>query len=269
MKFYTKEISDSRFEQQGLRHITVKSDHLNGRGDITVFVPQGFEFYKGMPMVTLLHGVYGSHWAWAYKAGVHLTAQRLIDEGTIGPMLLVMPSDGLIGDGSGYLRQHPSDYEAWIVSDVPAVVQELIPQADATSPQFIAGLSMGGYGALRIGAKYSDQYVAFSGLSSITRFEEIEPFYQQGKFGLLEQAVWERESVLEVLLKHKAHLSPFRFDCGEIDPLIVANRQLHQALLTHQIDHHFEENSGGHDWAYWEKNIVNTLHFFNCRLKTI
>ena len=111
--FRTIEFSDPRFEQQGLRHITVKSKALNMRGDITIYVPDlsSKKHEQPLPIIILLHGVYGSHWAWAFKAGAHLTADRLIREGSIDPFILAMPSDGLKGDGSGYFTAPPQDFD--------------------------------------------------------------------------------------------------------------------------------------------------------------
>ena len=104
---------------QGLSFVTVKSAALGQRADLTLWSPPGTEPGAAMPLVILLHGVYGSHWAWALKGNAHLTAQRLIDSGTIPPMRLAMPSDGLWGDGSGYVAHATGqDFERWIVEEV-------------------------------------------------------------------------------------------------------------------------------------------------------
>jgi putative tributyrin esterase len=255
--FFTVELSDPRFESDNLRMITVKSPALRKRADISVFVPNvPVSDLKGM--VILLHGVYGSHWAWALKGGVHQTAQRLINEEKIPPFLLVMPSDGLFGDGSGYVPHSTENYEKWIVEDVVNVVTEHISGREL--PLFVTGLSMGGYGALHLGAKYSTKFRAFSGHSSITDLAQLEGFLED--FEGFSAAVQTHESVLESLLKNKASLSPFRFDCGYDDILIDHNRRLHQALIAHQIPHQYEEFSGGHEWPYWEKHVVDSLVFF-------
>lgn len=261
--FFTLEISDPRFEANGLRHITVKTPALGGRGDVSVFIPKGFELASDWPVAILLHGVYGSHWSWAHQAGVHFTAQKLITAGTIQPMILAMPSDGLFGDGSGYLRHSHADYEKWIVQDVPQALRALLPEVSGKSDFYIAGLSMGGYGAMRLGAKYPHVFKAFSGLSSITEFAQIADFYEPGTFHLLAERVEGPESVLEILLANRATLRPFRFECGTSDPLFEANRTLHEALDFHAVDHVFESQPGGHNWAYWERNIGATLRFFN------
>lgn len=261
-RFFTVELSDPRFESENLRLITVKSPALKKRADISVFVLDvPLSEIKGM--VILLHGVYGSHWAWTLKGGVHKTAQRLINEGRIPPLLLVMPSDGLFGDGSGYVPHHIDDYEKWIVEDVVKVVKEQISGREL--PLFITGLSMGGYGALRLGAKYPNKFRAFSGHSSITEFGQLRQFMED--FESLVASTQSQESALETILKNRLTLAPFRFDCGSEDILIEPNRQLHQALIKYQIEHAYEEFSGGHEWAYWEKHVVDSLMFFGsfCR----
>lgn len=253
--FFTTEIASF----QGLSFITVKSNALKKRADLTVYTPPNTE--SVLPIVILLHGVYGSHWAWALKGKVHETAQKMIDTGQIKPMILVMPSDGLYGDGSGYVPHQTENYEKWIVEDVIQVVKAQIPQATDDSPIFITGLSMGGFGALRLGAKYPQVFRAFSGLSSITHFEQMRLFVSD--FETLKKDACEQDGVLDWMLHNKDVLPPFRFDCGHNDPLIEPNRNLHKALTDKGIEHIYEEFPGEHSWDYWEKKIGHTLVFFS------
>lgn len=267
MAFATTELSPAHFDPKGLRFITVRSVHLGGRGDITVFVPEGQEARTDLPIALLLHGVYGSHWAWAAYTQVHRLAASLIANGEIPPLILAMPSDGLWGDGSGYLPHADHDYEQWVVSEVPMALRELIPQAQTPSQLCIAGLSMGGYGALRLGSKYPDRFAAISGHSSITDREQLKEFLSTGTGDPYRHIGREDESVLSYLLENRDTLPPFRFDCGKEDPLIAYNRQLHQALLDHDIPHVYEEFTGGHTWEYWAEHVVDTLRFFGKMLK--
>ncbi|WP_218280880.1 hypothetical protein [Verrucomicrobium spinosum] len=103
------EFSDPAFTGPGLRFATVKSNALKRRADVALFTPQGY-MPKSLPLVILLHGVYGSHWAWALKGGAHRVLQRLVSRDEVPPMMLAMPSDGLWGDGSGYLAHQEADY---------------------------------------------------------------------------------------------------------------------------------------------------------------
>jgi putative tributyrin esterase len=120
---------------------------------------------------------------------------------------------------------------------------------------------MGGFGALRLGAKYPSVFAAFSGLSSITHFNQLEKFVADFE-GLKNEAI-EQDGVLGFMIKNKDMLPPFRFDCGRDDILINDNRQLHKDLIANDIPHIYEELSGEHSWDYWTKNIEQTLLFFN------
>jgi putative tributyrin esterase len=255
--FRTFEISEPRFESAGLRHVTVKSASLKGRGDITLWVPSGV---TPVGMVLLLHGVYGSHWAWALKGGAHRTAERLVASGEIPPLVLAMPSDGLWGDGSGYWKHPTQDFERWMVEDVPAAVLRAVPVLSETSPRFISGLSMGGYGALRLACRFPDRFAAASGHSSITRFEQLALFVEEplDAYGPGEGP----RDVLDVALANRDRLPRLRFDCGTEDLLLEANRELHRGLERAGIAHEYEEFPGGHEWPYWEKHLAETLRFF-------
>ena len=262
-KYGNVEISDPQFELTNLRQLTFKSPALKSRGDVTIFVPPGCDEVKSLPLVLLLHGVYGSHWCWTMKGGAHLTVLDLIKAKAIDPMVLVMPSDGLWGDGSGYLKHEEVDHESWIMDDVIGCVTEQIPCLDSRSPVFIGGLSMGGYGALRLGAKYADRVAGFSAHSSITRPEQLDRFVE-GPFPTYAEALQQKDSMpLYWMEKHKALLPPFRFDCGVSDSLIEENRELHESLTRLGIPHDYHEFAGGHDWSYWREHLSDTLFFFS------
>lgn len=264
--FRTIEVSDPSYSLDGLHFITVKTPNLKGRGDITVYLPPGK--HRSLPLVVLLHGVYGSHWAWALRGGVHRTAQRLMQEGTLQPLALAMPSDGLFGDGSGYLPHSSLDFESWIVDDVPTAVHEAFPFVQPhVAGMCITGLSMGGYGALRLGARYANKYLGFSGHSSITQLPELGPFVEE-PLELYQQSAPEESAVLSQILLNRHHLPPFRFDCGLDDPLLVPNRVLHEELVKLGINHTYEEYPGGHEWPYWARHIETTLLFFNSLFST-
>ncbi len=259
--FRTTELSNSQFESNNLRFITVKSQNLKGRGDICVFIPKDSTDID-LPIAILLHGVYGSAWSWSLSGGAHQTAQQLINQHKIKPMILAMPSDGLWGDGSAYTKHSGLNFEKWIVEDVIQAIKELIPQAQHSNKTFISGLSMGGFGALRIGAKYGEVFDAISAHSSITELQQMELFIEED-LANFRQENSEDESVLKTILMHKDKLSPLRFDCGKDDLLIKYNRLLSVALENNNIPHNYQEFDGKHEWDYWQKHLENTLVFFD------
>ena len=260
--FFTLEVSDPEFENENIRHVTVKSPALQHRADITLFIPPArYNRTADMPIVLLLHGVYGSHWAWVHNGGVHRTALKLIKNKQTCPFILAMPSDGLWKDGSGYLPNREQNFEKWIVEDVVQATIEVVEQATSASPLFIAGLSMGGFGALRLAAKYPKRFRAASGLSSVTEFDQLRQFMEEDiPMTNIQNA---DKSIFAAMQKNRDRLPPLRFDCGIDDPLLDANRTLHQQLQEIGVNHEYEEFPGGHDWHYWSRNIETTLLFFN------
>lgn len=174
-------------------------------------------------------------------------------------MVIAMPSDGLWGDGSGYLPHHQKDFEKWIVDDVPEAVRHYIPIVSEQSPMFISGLSMGGFGALRLGLKYPDKFQAISAHSSITHLDQMSLFVEEELAGYYQADTREHS----VVTRLPATLPKLRFDCGTDDSLLEHNRALHHALTKKKVPHIYEEFEGGHQWSYWQKHLVDTLLFFN------
>ncbi|MDQ3686789.1 MAG: alpha/beta hydrolase-fold protein [Acidobacteriota bacterium] len=259
--YRTIELSDPQFEHDHLRLLTFKSPALAGRGDVTIFVPPGCEEREALPLILLLHGVYCSHWAWSLKGGAHLTALKLIGQNLIGPVVIAMPSDGLWGDGTGYVPHQSADYERWIMEDVVGCVTEVLPCLGAQSELFIAGLSMGGYGALRLGARYARRVSGISGHSSLTHSDQLARFVEE-PVAAGEASRGEDMHVLYWMKENKEILPPLRFDCGTSDDLIEENRKLHRALIAHDISHQYFEFEGDHSWPYWREHIKDTLLFF-------
>ena len=262
--FRTFEISDASLAPQGLRFITVQSAALGQRADITLYVPPAVQGLHDVPIVLLLHGVYASHWAWAFRGGAHVTAQRLIDEGAVPPLVLAMPSDGLRGDGSGYVQHATQDFERWIVDEVPAAVRQACASCSDASPLCIAGLSMGGFGALWLAGRYPQRIACAAAHSSMTELAQFDALVVEPRFE------WRPEpgdgGVLAALLAAPAPLPPLRLDCGVDDPFIASNRQLHAELNRHGIAHECAEHTGGHSWDYWARHLEDSLRFFGTHL---
>ena len=260
--FRTLELSEADALPGGLQFLTVKSPALRRRADITLFVPRQLQAQpdlRDIPIVLLLHGVYGSHWAWALKGHAHRTAARLIDAGAIPPCVLAMPSDGLWGDGSGYVPQASRDPEAWIVDEVPAAVCQVVAACSGASPLSIAGLSMGGFGALRLAGKYPRRFVAAVGLSSATDVSQLAPLVAEDLSGW--SAAAHDRSVLAALANSPGPLPRLRLVCGLDDPFLAANRRLNADLAAAEIPHEYVEKSGGHDWAFWTAQLEDSLRF--------
>lgn len=255
------EISDPQYECEGLRQVTAFSVALRRRADVTFFVPPQAHGLQGVPLFILLHGVYGSHWAWSMKAGAHRIAAQIISANPSAPFVLAMPSDGLWGHGSGYLPHQDSDAESWIVDAVPMLASQACTAVDASSKLCIGGLSMGGFGALRLAAKFPHRFAAAAAHSSITHID------QHGRFTPDDRSGWQRSAADENLVAAFQSVQPLRcalsIDCGTEDPQLADNRELHARMQAANIAHQYEEHPGAHDWSYWRYRLPATLRFFS------
>ena len=259
MKFRTIEISDPEFEPKGFRYITVKSAALKCRADVSVFIPEQAKGKSNIPVIVLLHGVYGSHWSWTMQGNAHQTLQNMIIRGDARPFVLVMPSDGLWGDGSGYVPHAVQNFEKWIGEELPSLIRQTIEGVTEASDFFISGLSMGGYGAFRIGLKYSANFQGISAHSSIINMEQLKKIVEE------DWSFWDKEDTgsIEKMILSSDHIPDIRFDCGLDDDLLIPNRDLHGFLTKHQIKHQYQEFPGGHEWNYWREKVKETFLFFS------
>ncbi|MEP2239422.1 MAG: alpha/beta hydrolase-fold protein [Maribacter sp.] len=262
--FKTIELSNANFEFGGLRFLTVKTPNLKGRGDICIFVPETEKQLSNLPIYILLHGVYGSAWVWALKGGAHISAQEMMQNGEIEPAIIAMPSDGLWGDGSAYFPHHDKDFAKWIVEDVPLAIKENIVEAGDNSKLCIGGLSMGGYGALWLGAMYPEKFSAISAHSAITQLHEMALFVEEPLSDYTDSAT--QPNVVDVIAGNRKKMPPLRFDCGTADELLLGNRTLHTQLMERKIQHKYSEFSGGHEWEYWQEHVRKSYLFFNASI---
>ncbi len=261
VNFVTVELSDAAYEVEGLRHVTVGSPALHRRGDVTLFVPPEVFGMTDIPVFILMHGVYGSHWAWTMKAGAHRIAARMISDGCLQPCVLAMPSDGLWGQGSGYIPHTDHDPERWILDEVPAIAALACAAVTAQSPVCISGLSMGGFGAMHLGGKYPDRFRAIAAHSSCTNIAQLAEFSVDDRSGCSTAAI---DTDAIVALQSAGNvLPPLRIDCGTEDPLLDYNRILHAELTKTGVEHHYAEYPGGHEWSYWAARLPDTFSFFD------
>ena len=130
-----------------------------------MFVPDGVVPAGGWSVLYLLHGLGGTAYDWQRAGGIDNTLDRLIDASKIRPMLVVMPDGG----NSWYVDSAevggPGDYASMILVDLPAAVERSFPVGLDAAHRAIAGLSMGGFGALRLALLAPARFGAVAALS--------------------------------------------------------------------------------------------------------
>jgi enterochelin esterase-like enzyme len=254
------EKSNPEYARKNTLTFTLYSDNLDRRQDVSVYNP--YSHKKNLPIVVLLHGVYGNNWVWMDLGGAHCVYETLRKQG-LSEFVLVMPSDGGLWEGSAYLPlEDRGNFDKWIMDDVLTTVINELNCVSSNSNLYITGLSMGGYGALRLGTKYAKRFNGISAHSSITKVEDLSLFTDKPLDQYQTKDAHETD-IIYWCTQNKSDLPPIRLDCGNNDELLESNRQLVSQLKQENILHQYQELNGGHEWSYWNKNLVKTLQFFN------
>jgi putative tributyrin esterase len=259
-RFRSLEVSDTSFAPEGFVAVTVKSPALRARGDILIYRPPWSRGAVGVPVILLLHGAFSSGWAWAWKGGAHRALDAAISARVIAPAVLVMPTDGLWDDGSGYVTHASQDFEGWIADDVPDAVEAVCSEVNPQSKWCIAGLSMGGFGALRLACAGRRRFAAAAGMSSVT---DLCQFPGISETPLRDAVVHPAQvSIIASLDASGNAPPPLSIDCGLEDSLLEPNRALHAELLRRGVTHFYSEFPGGHTWDYWRARLPEVYRFF-------
>jgi len=130
-----------------------------------VYVPSAKRPATGWPVLYLLHGLNGRATDWETLGDIAETLDHLIDGKRIQPLLVVMPDAGNSWYVDSAAVGGPGDYAAAIGRDLPAAIEAAFPIATDRSRHAIGGLSMGGYGALRLALLQPERYGVVAALS--------------------------------------------------------------------------------------------------------
>ncbi|ABC21102.1 alpha/beta hydrolase [Rhodospirillum rubrum] len=141
------------------------SPALNGQIPAMVYVPEGPAPAAGWPVLYLLHGHDGNERSWTDLGHIQTTLDGLIARGEIAKLMVVMP-----GGGNGWYVDSedvggPGDFETAITRDLVRAIEAAYPVRRDRGGRSIAGLSMGGFGALRLALGHPERYVSVASLS--------------------------------------------------------------------------------------------------------
>lgn len=240
------------------------SKAIEGRRVYRIILPEQRSANK-LPLLILLHGVHGTETDWTEQG--HLLAQvnELFHSGQIGPMAILMPSDGLTGIGTGYLNWAEGSshlYEDYLLKELIPEVERRFEVGGKRSMRSISGLSMGGFAAIRFALAYPDHFTMASSLSGFFDVRELgnlvgpETYYQifRGSTNSMDKV---SPQIMEI--RQSERLPELYLDCGTDDKYLSMNRQFHERLLSSNIPHNYEEHPGGHTWEYWGTHIKKHL----------
>lgn len=214
----------------------------------------------------LLHGLLGNCTDWVTTTQIRSWAEER-------DLAVVMPS----GDNSFYVDQPTvnNDYGTFTGQELVELTRDMFPLSHKRDDTFIAGLSMGGYGAIRNGLKYYKTFGWIAGFSSALHMFDasLKPKDRTAYldahlcFGDMQEAVKSDKNprvAMEALRKAAAANPGIKFpkvylSCGLQDALLPANRNFRDYLLECGVDVTWHEAEGGHNWEFWNQELQAIL----------
>lgn len=203
----------------------------------------------------LLHGLSDDHTIWMRRTSIERYASRY-------GICVVMPN----GHRSFYTdMKYGGNYYTYITKELPARMREFFRVSDRREDNFIAGLSMGGYGALKAALREPDKYAAASALSAVTdisefcgeRSELFTAIFGEG------QAVPDEDDLIKLVDAHKNDkIKPSVFiGIGRQDGLYDQNIRFKKILEDNGYAPTYRESDGVHCWEFWDEYILYTLQW--------
>ncbi len=213
------------------------------------------------PVLYLLHGWSGNYAGWLTEA------PQLRQHADNHQMIIICPDGGY---DSWYLDS-PVDstvrYETYISKELTAYIDYYYHTRKAAKGRAIAGLSMGGHGAITLAAKHPD---LFGAAGSMCGGLDLRPFKRndwdlEGVLGKpsAHWDNWEAASAINHVALLKKAAIPIIIDCGLGDFFLKANQAMHQSLLEANVPHEYTERPGEHNRAYWSNAVDYHIVFFD------
>jgi S-formylglutathione hydrolase FrmB len=222
------------------------------------------------PVLYLLHGLYGNYQNWDTLTHLAGYAEGL-------PWIIVMPD----ADDSWYTNSasRPQDrFGDYITHDLIAEIDNRYRTIRARHGRAIAGLSMGGYGAIKVALQNPAMFAfagSLSGALDAPRDLDAKRADFKGKlmavFGPPDSQVRKHNDVFRLLENVAPDQLPyFYLACGTSDEFLAINREFVAQLSTHRASYEYHETPGGHTWEYWDAGIQRLLlRLASCAEQTV
>lgn len=231
---------------------------------LSVLLPTKYDPKNRYPVLYLLHGYTGGHDDW-------LTKTKLRDYVRDMPLIIIMPD----GENSWYVNSATESnerFEDYLVADISQYVQKLY--SIDTTRQAVAGLSMGGYGALMLGLKHPAKYRfvgSLSGAITIPRgINDTTRPAERSLYPSLKRAFGEKpnaaRNAYDIFLLYRQTSKdslPYVYMVTGIQDgfrnFLPAHRAFTELLRTHGAAYEYHETPGAHTWQFWDREIQPLL----------
>lgn len=245
---------ESKLKARTLHTGTYTSRALGREQSYAFLLPENVPGGQTLPMLVLLHGYDGDYKNWA-------TYTRLARYAAHYAMVIACP------DGNNGWYTNAADgsarYEDDLIQDFLPHLQQTLPLSPPGRQWAIGGLSMGGYGAVKIALKHPQLFslaVSHSGAMEKPHTPTAHPVFGDPQS---DAPCRKAESVYALaelaLCRFPAERTRLMLDCGLSDELLEANRRFKDHLTFIGYPHQYREMPGHHTWPYWDRAIKTAL----------
>jgi S-formylglutathione hydrolase FrmB len=254
--------------------LSLKSKILGKQVPYCTLLPPSYDADKDRhyPILYFLHGLGDNEQSFVRSGGWNLT-EDLWEKHQLSEFLIVTPA----GEASFYINSHDghSRYEDFLLREFIPFIEHRYRITSDRAERGIGGISMGGYGALRLAFLHPELFGSVTAQSAalIERLPDFKPSDAQrsprmqvlgGVFGSPpDRAFWDRNNPLNIA--HTANLAGLKiyFDCGSEDDFgfEAGAAALDKILTARHITHEFHIYPGRHDWSYFAEHLPAVLEF--------
>jgi enterochelin esterase-like enzyme len=235
-----------------------------------VYLPSGYaRSDMRYPVLYLLHGAGGDETAWTREGAIKATTDRLIASGVIPPTIIVMPGCRECWWVDGAVDKAETAF--WTELD-PAIARRY-RVIEGRRGRLVAGLSAGGYGAVRFAMRYPDRIAAAAALSPAV-YAEAPPAISSARTqppfrkpdGSFDDAAWKSQNYTGCIDAYfrQMHRVAFYLVSGDNDQYGIAFETM--TLFKRLYDRQPELSElrivdGDHTWSLWSRNIENAMRY--------
>ena len=226
---------------------------------MNVILPEHPDAWNEPPAVLyLLHGLSDDHTIWSRRTSIERYAANY-------PLAIVMPD---VHKSFYCDMAHGSNYWKFISEELPMLVERWFNVSRDPAKTFVAGLSMGGYGAIKLALECPGRFAAAASLSGALdiaahiddEFDESRTRTFEAIFGDLQNVPGSANDLIAQLrTPQKTPATDFYVCCGTDDYLYQDSVAFRDAAIAAGLRLTYEESDGDHDWGYWDTHIQRIL----------
>ncbi|GMA31685.1 alpha/beta hydrolase [Litorihabitans aurantiacus] len=250
-------------------HVSLASDVLRMSTSVALVLPQrattqigttGREPAGDPPVLYLLHGLSDDETAWTRRTSI----ERYAEEAGIA---VVMPRV----ERSFYQDMaHGERYWTYVSQELPELVQRMFRVSDRREDTFVAGQSMGGYGAMRMALAHPERFAAAASLSGALHMAHPQVRAERGDFyatAFGEADITGTDADLLALLRRRdlAELPALMLACGEQDDLLPMQHAFLAVAADVGVPVSVSLTPGEHEWGYWDARIRDVVDWLPVR----